>query len=203
MPYYQDQVIYDELVINELYDSGTKELKPIDIFNNTEIILKLDGISVKSSITEKFTNPESVSLLRIDIEWGDGVKETITPKNYQSTSFEYEVEMSNWYTKRHTYHFYEEVAKTDLYITVYNTLNDKVVIKQPINLKYKSISEENVRYELISANITNDNTVSYVINDANTKQMIVVNSVAEDWLEDKSFVDKTKLFGTNVVNSDY
>lgn len=199
MSFYRAQELLDELVVSGVQEDGT-ELDEIEIFNNSEITLKLDGVTVAPSVD--ITNKDTVGLLRIDIDWGDGQKDTITPKNYQSTAADYETEMSEWFTKRHAYHFYEEVKKTYLVITIYNTLNDKAVITQPITLKYKSISEDNVRYELISANITNDNTVSYVINDATTKQMIVVNSVAEDWLEDKSFYDRTKLFGTNYVNGD-
>lgn len=200
MSYYKNQTLFEELII-----TGTQEedyyYGEIDIFNNDSIYLKLEGISLPNKNIDNLTNEESVSLLRVDIEWGDGETTTLTPVNFVQNQETTGSIIDSWLNNSHTYHFYEEVDKTKLKIKLYNTLNDSVTITVDINVRYKSISEAGVRYELVSANITNDNRVSYIINEGSTKQMIVLNSVAEDWVEDKSFYDKTKLFGTNVVSN--
>lgn len=190
MGYYLNQELYDELIITGSYTENTV-LDEIEVFNNDSIYLKLEGIEVPNMI-ENLTNPESVSLIRVIIEWGDGEKTSLTPENYQRATSTIGTQYDSWLNNSHTYHFHEKIDSVELKVILYNTTNHKVVISVPIKVRYKSISELNVRYELVSANITNSNTVSYVINDASTKQMMVVGSLADDWTEDKSFYDKNK-----------
>lgn len=195
MGYYLNRELHDELVIT---GSKTNDdtLPEIEVFNNDSIYLKLEGIEVPvpEEIREVFTNPEAVSLIRVIIEWGDGEKTSLTPENYERSTSAIGTQYDSWLNNKHTYHFHEKVDKVNLKITLYNSINHKVVIDVPIKVRYKSLSELNVRYELVSANITNSNTVSYVINDASTKQMMVVGSLADDWTEDKSFYDKSKMW---------
>lgn len=199
MGYYLNQELHDELIITGPYTEDLV-MDEIEVFNNDSIYLKLEGIEVPNTI-EELTNPEAVSLIRVIIEWGDGEKTSLTPENYERATSTIGTQYDSWLNNSHTYHFHEQVEDVELKVTLYNTINYKVVIKVPIKVRYKSISELNVRYELVSANITNSNTVSYVINDASTKQMMVVGSLADDWTEDKTFYDKTKLWLEKANNS--
>lgn len=188
MGYYQNQQYFEELVIEGEFYPGTYSKDTIDMFNNDSIFLKLEGLTVASD-DELLVNSQNISILCIIIDWGDGKKDTLSPENFKVTGpavAYYE----SWMNKSHEYHFHNGIDKTDLIITIYNTKNEKTVITIPIRIKIKSLAETRAKFELISANITNDNKVSYIINDATTKQMIILNSVQDDWTENKSFLDK-------------
>lgn len=186
MGFYQNEQYVEELVIAGNMKPGVIEWEHIAIYNNDTISLNLKDLFLLQSF--EISNPDAVSIIKIVIEWGDNNKSVLAPVVFTKQSTIGTV-ANDWKKISHEYHFKEQIESTELTITVYNTLNDCLIIRIPIDIQYKSILEYNKLFELISANITNDNKVSYVINDAQENQMIVVQSVVEDWSAGRKFED--------------
>lgn len=193
MGYYREQQYFNDLTISGIYRPGISYEPIIDLFNNDDIYLKLEGIEIESD-SEKLTNPGNISILCIVIDWGDGKTDKLTPENFVKNASTIGTVYDSWMNKGHEYHLHKWTDKIELKITIYSTMNEKIVIIVPIQIKLKTFTESRAKFELISANITNDNRISYVINDATTKQMIVLNSAKDDWPENKFFLDKNDRF---------
>lgn len=178
MGFYLNEQFEEQLVISGEIESGVINWNPIAIYNNDTIILDLQKLSVIGSF--EVVNPDAISLIKIVVDWGDGNKTSASPAVFAKQST-IGTKSNDWRLVSHTYHLKEEIDSTEIIITVYNTLNDCLTIKIPVQIQYKSILEYGTSFELISANLTNDNKVSYVINDTKEAQMIVAQSVVEDW----------------------
>lgn len=191
MGYYHNEQYEEELIIAGNMTPGVIEWERIAIYNNDTVTLNLQKLFLQQSFD--ITNPEAISLIKIVIDWGDGNKTSLSPAVFTKQST-IGTSPDDWRKTSHTYHFKQEIDSTELVIKVYNTLNDLLVIIIPVDVQYKSILEYGTSFELISANITNENKVSYVINDAKEAQMIVVQSVVEDWTNGRKFEeDKVSL----------
>lgn len=200
MGYYLDQLYYEDLVVADTLEPGTTEKKTIDIFNNDSLYLVLENVEIAPG-DKSLTNPDSISILTIVIDWGDGKKDQLNPENFARKKSGAQQFVISWMNIWHTYHFHDGTTDSQITITIYDNANNKYIVIIPLRIKLKSLAETRAKFELISANITNDNQVSYVIHDATTKQMIVLKSKQEDWTENKSFLDKkTALY--NSVNAE-
>jgi hypothetical protein len=65
-------------------------------------------------------------------------------------------------------------ALPKIVISLYNTFNDKVVIYIPYKLVYKSFYDLGIEYDMMSANVTNDNRSSFVLNNKVDDKIIIV-----------------------------
>ena len=111
--------------------------------------------------------------IKIKINFGDGVKQTLnkplTHKNYILKKDEI------WDSTEHFYSFEDEKYYNDkqhIVIEIKNIegITDKIII--PFTVLNTVASEYNVKMDLISANLTNDNDVSFVFNILNDNQLV-------------------------------
>ena len=111
--------------------------------------------------------------IKIKINFGDGVKQTLnkplTHKNYILKKDEI------WDSTEHFYSFEDEKyynGQQNIIIEIKNIegITDKIII--PFTVLNTTASEYNVKMDLISANLTNDNNVSFVFNILNDNQLV-------------------------------
>lgn len=124
----------------------------------------------------KLENSESLSpyeKIKIKINFGDNNKEilskSLTHKNYILKKNE------KWDSVEHFYSFDDEEyynGKQYIIIEIKNIegITDKIII--PFTVLNTVASEYNVKMDLVSANLTNDNDVSFVFNILNDNQLV-------------------------------
>lgn len=164
----------DSLVISGQFDPGIVTLDPIKLPNNTSLKIDLSGVTVNPS-NQEITNPEQISILKIVIKWGDGSSNTIAPLFEKQTS-SINTKFEDWTVTSHTYSLGDTQTELTLEIDVYNSLNDCATLLVPITIQFQSLLESGAKLNLISANITNDNRVSYVLNNTAQQASFVVST---------------------------
>lgn len=175
MAFFRNNQQLDVLNITGAFNSGTMVEETIKLPNNTELKLNLDGLSVNPS-NQDLTNLDQISTIKIVIDWGDGKSDSISPpfvKKGSSINTKYDP----WTTISHTYSLNSENNELSLVIYVYNSINDCLIITVPIIIQFQSLLDSGAKLVLVSANITNDNKVSYVLNNSVEKSNFVVGSL--------------------------
>jgi hypothetical protein len=139
--------------VNKLFETEEKEKRIIET-ENTETLSPYEKIKIK-------------------INFGDGLKQTLdkplTHKNYILKKDEI------WDSTEHFYSFEDEKyynSKQHIIIEIKNIegIMDKIII--PFTVLNTVASEYNVKMDLISANLTNDNNISFVFNILNDNQLV-------------------------------
>lgn len=139
--------------VNKLFETEEKEKRIIET-ENTEALSPYEKIKIK-------------------INFGDGLKQTLdkplTYKNYILKKDEI------WDSTEHFYSFEDEKyynGKQHIVIEIKNIegITDKIII--PFTVLNTVASEYNVKMDLVSANLTNDNDVSFVFNILNDNQLV-------------------------------
>lgn len=139
--------------VNKLFETEEKQKRIIET-ENTETLSPYEKIKIK-------------------INFGDGVKQTLskplTYKNYILKKDEI------WDSTEHFYSFEDEKyynGQQNIIIEIKNIegITDKIII--PFTVLNTVASEYNVKMDLISANLTNDNNVSFVFNILNDNQLV-------------------------------
>ena len=175
LAFFRNNQQLDTLVVTGSYDSGTRTETAIKLPNNTVLNLDLAGLSVKPS-NKLLSNPEQVATLKIVIEWGDGKSDTIAPF-FQVKRSSINTKFDPWSKISHTYSLKTQTSSINLKIFVYNSLNDCLIITVPITIQFQSLLDSGAKLNLVTANVTNDNKVSYVINNSVEKSNFVVGTV--------------------------
>ena len=165
----------DVLEVTGTYNAGSQRLTAITLPNNTTLTLNLAGLAVTPS-NKQLSNPQEVETLKIVIEWGDGETDSIAPffRVPQSSIFS---KFDPWTTISHFYSLTQAITSINLVIRCYNSINDCVTITVPITMQYQSLLESCAKLNLVSGSITNDNTVSYVVNNSTEKSNFVVAAI--------------------------
>ena len=175
MAFFQGNDQLDTLVCAGRYNPGETILKSIILPNNSILNLNLADITVIPSNPD-ITNINQIGVLKIIISWGDGNTETISPY-FHIPSSSINVKIPEWTEVSHLYSLHDEQNEISLYIYVYNSLNDCATLIVPITIQFQSLLESGAKFHLVSANITNNNQVSYVFNNSADKSSFVVSSI--------------------------
>ena len=123
--------------------------------------IELEGSDIKSPYTK----------IKIKIDYGDGKKEILSkPLNYTNFS-----KLNDWACTEHFYNFndkkyYEGTHYITFIIKNIEGLTDKIII--PFTVLNTQAVNYNVKMDLISANLTNDNNVSFVFNIVGDNQIV-------------------------------
>ena len=176
MAFFRGSEQLDTLTITGAYSADNHTLTSIKLPNNSTLKLNLAGISVTPS-NQKLTNVDQIITLKIIIDWGDGNIETVSPY-YHVAESSINAKYQEWSSISHLYSLHDENIKPSLKIEVFNSLKDCATIIIPITIQYQSLLESGAKFVLVSANITNDNQVSYVLNNTADKSSFVVSSKA-------------------------
>ena len=175
MSFFRGNEQLDVLTITGQYNPGTTTLTGIKLPNNETLELNLGGLKVKPS-NPQITNVDQIVTLKVVIDWGDGNSDSVSPYFHVSDST-INVKYKEWSSVSHTYSLYTEQPSLTLTIYVYNSLNDCAILTVPITMQYQSLLESGAKFHLVSANITNDNKVSYVFNNSTEKSNFVVSTI--------------------------
>lgn len=150
----------------------------IEIFNNDEFILDFDGVVFQNNDT----SIKGVEIIKVKIDWGDNTSDTYIKKLYSASSSLGIFNQQNWKIVKHTFN----VDKLNVYltddvrvlpkitVTFYSSFDDRVTIYIPYKLVYKSFYDLGIQYNLKSANVSNQNRSSFVLNDKRDDSLIVV-----------------------------
>lgn len=172
MSFFRDKKQLNTLVITGSHSTSEETLEEITLMNNSVLNLNLSGITVTPSNPD-ITNVDQVVTLKIIIDWGDGETESISPYfTVQDSSIN--VKAQEWDNVSHTYALHSENGDLTLKIRVFNSLKDCTTLLIPVKVQFQSILESGAKLKLISANITNSNEVSYVLNNIKDKSNMIV-----------------------------
>lgn len=175
MSFFRGNEQLEMLAVTGTYKPGQQTLAGIRFANNTTIHVNLAGISVSSSDT-KLTNLDQLITLKVIIDWGDGTTESVSPY-YHVAESSINAKYQEWTSVSHLYSLHTETKNLTMKIYVYNSHNDCATIIIPITIQFQSLLQSGAKFRLISANITNNNQVSYVFNNLTDKSNLVVTSV--------------------------
>ena len=160
------------LILTGKHRAEDEVLEGITLANNTTLNVNMAGISVIPSNPD-ISNVDQVVTLKIIIDWGDGKSESISPY-FTVKDSSINVKAQEWDNVSHTYALHTDDGDLTLTIRVFNSLKDCATLVIPVTVKFLSILESRAKFKLISANITNNNNVSYVLNNARDKSNIIV-----------------------------
>ena len=175
MAFFKGNEQLDTLQITGQYNPGSITLDSIKLPNNSTLNLSLAGIQVNPSNPD-ITNIDQIDTLKIVIKWGDGESETISPY-FHVTESSINTKYQDWTSISHLYSLKSTEQSLSLTVNVYNLLNDCASITVPIIIQFQSLLEAGAKLTLVGANITNDNKVSYVLNNMTDKSSFVVSSL--------------------------
>lgn len=187
MSYFYNNKVYNLYQVSDnSYGSDTIEKDVIEIINNEKIIFDFTSLVVHAE-NAGILNFDDVETIKIHIDWGDGDIDRISkplisdkssigiyrPNQWKiiehlfnvSKRYKYETEDSNYFHK--------------IIITAYNSFNDKLVIKIPYKVVYKTLYDLGSELSLFSSNTTNTNKVSYTLKQKSSDSMVVV--MTKDW----------------------
>lgn len=123
--------------------------------------------------TEKSGVKSPYDKIKIKINYGDGDTETLikplTHKKYMLTGDD------DWSSVEHFYNFNDEKYFNGIRYITFNIKNlegleDKIII--PFTILTSVAANYNIKMDLISANLTNDNNVSFVFNIVGDNQIV-------------------------------
>ena len=123
--------------------------------------------------TEKSGLKSPYEKIKIKIDYGDGCKETLTKplthKKFILTGDD------NWSNTEHFYNFNDEKYFNGIHYIIFTIKNlegikDKVII--PFTILNSIAANYNIKMDLVSANLTNDNNVSFVFNIPGDNQIV-------------------------------
>ena len=175
MPFFRNNQQLDVLNITGAFEPGTRQETGIRLQNNTELNLNLDGLVVNPSI-KNLSNVDQIKNLKIVIDWGDGKSDQLSPI-FEVKNSTINTKYKPWTSTSHRYSLATQESNLTLTIYVYNHLNDCLIVKVPITIQFQSLLDSHAKLNLVSANITNDNKVSYVINNSVEKSNFIVGTL--------------------------
>lgn len=216
MSYFSNNKLYNYYQLNEhSVGSNTITKDVIEIINNEEILFDLSEVKVLTT-SSNILNASDVETVKIHIDWGDGNIDRLSIPLISNKSSIGSYRPNQWkvishlfnVTKRYEYETDDINSLHQIKITAYNTFNDKLIIRIPYKMMYKTLYDLGSELSLFSSNTTNKNTVSYTLKQKQNDALFVVNS--SDWrsIYGRNDVEviKTKtvsdLFSDEFVNED-
>lgn len=153
----------------------TKELDKIDLVNNEDISINLEGIKIlkfeTNSDLDRYTEPH-----KIIIDWGDGNKDTYIKRIDKPLDNIGGLSPSDWKIFTHSYAIGEIIDHSEIKISCINEYGTAFMFTLPFTPIYKSLSDIGTKFKIISANITNDGETSYVLKHVDTDSIVFVRS---------------------------
>ena len=137
----------------------------------TEALEYLRAENLSKLEIEKSNKKSPYGKIKIEIDYGDGNNETLNkPLTYKSEKM-----FDAWTITEHFYNFtdkkyFENVNYITFIIKNIEGIKDKIII--PFIILNSDAINYNVKMDLISANLTNDNRTSFVFNIINDNQLI-------------------------------
>lgn len=206
MSYYHDKKIYDTYKISELYDSNNNIVNDIiEICNNEEFNIDLTSCTFKSN----HEGVDNVELNKVIIDWGDGETTKLIRPIHHTLSTISNVKENSW--KRATHVF--NVNKRNVYFTnnveflpkiqlkLYSTFNDVVTILIPYKIVYKSLYDLGSNFELLQANVANNNLTQFVLKEGVNDSITIVS--AKDWKKIYGNLNDINYIEDNKISIDY
>lgn len=206
MSYYYNKKIYDTYKISELFNTNTTLTKDvIEICNNEDFIIDLTQCTFKSNMN----GVENVELNKVIINWGDGeVTKLIRPINHSVSTIS-NVKENSWKKTSHKFN----VDKRNVYLTdnvtfldkikikLYSTFNDVVTILIPYKIVYKSLYDLGTNFELLQANVANNNLTQFVLKEGVNDSITIVS--AKDWKKIYGDSNEINYINDNKISVDY
>lgn len=138
---------------------------------------KEEGLKVEKSneyiIVEKSEKPSPYEKIKIKIDFGDGHKANLVkPLTHKELILN---GSSDWSIIKHHYSFndkkyFEKINYIVIEVKNIEGLIDKIVI--PFTILSSLAADYNLKMDLLSANLTNDNNISFVFNILNNNQIV-------------------------------
>lgn len=173
MSYFLNDKIYSQLKFKDLLNDN--DILEIEVVNNETISFDFRGVQLPCNQQDIVTE-----IIKIVIDWGDGKIDKLTrPFAKQKTSIEIR-EDQEWKIVQHLFnvdkkYFYTN-DKHKITIDFYNTFGECKTYVIYYKMFYKSIYDIGSDFSLLSANLTNDNNVSYTLRQDNTDSVIVTSN---------------------------
>lgn len=204
MSYFYNKKIFKEYLVDGTIYAGNGDIIKedfIEIFNNEKMIFDFSNLVFKCSDL----SVTGVELNKIKIDWGDGNTNTLTKElkhkgntiNNKGQSWKRIEHVYNT-DKRNIYLTDEVNALPKITIHLYNTYNDVVKIIIPFKLIYKTIYDLNCNFDIMSANVTNNNLTSFVLKENNNESISVVQT--KSWKQQNEGEDIVYITDTSVSN---
>lgn len=172
----------------------------IEIINNESVLFDLTKMNVWTSSTDVL-NSFDVDTIKFYIDWGDGKTERLSKPLISNKSTIGVHKPNEWKIVEHVF-VVDKKSQNGNVITIsaFNSFDEKLTIKIPYNVIYKTIYDLGSEFSLFSANTTNTNKVSYTLKQNNTDSLMVISSVDE---KEKLFGKENELEIDNFVNETY
>ena len=173
MSYFLNDKIYSQLKFKDLLNDN--DILEIEVVNNETISFDFRGVQLPCDQQDIVTE-----IIKIVIDWGDGKIDKLTrPFAKQKTSIVIR-EDQEWKIVQHLFnvdkkYFYTN-DKHKITIDFYNTFGECKTYVIYYKMFYKSIYDIGSDFSLLSANLTNDNNVSYTLRQDNTDSVIVTSN---------------------------
>lgn len=210
MSYFSNNKLYSYYEVDESV-VGSQQITAdvIEIINNESILFDLTKMNVWTSSTDVL-NSFDVDTIKFHIDWGDGKTERLSKPLISNKSTIGVHKPNEWKIVEHVF-VVDKKSQNGNVITIsaFNSFDEKLTIKIPYNVIYKTIYDLGSEFSLFSANTTNTNKVSYTLKQNNTDSLIVISSIdekeklfgKEDELEIDTFVNET--FSDEFVDQDF
>lgn len=210
MAYFYNNKVYDYYQVDDFITGSQSFVKDaIEIINNESILFDFTKLDIRASSID-ILNYLNVEIVKIHIDWGDGQEDKLSKPLVSQSSSIGVFRPDGWKVVSHTFNVakrYQDGEQNAIVVTAFNTHNDKVIIKIPYSVVYKTIYDLGSEFSVFSANTTNTNQVSYTLKQLKTDSMFVVNS--QDWRKiymdeiDSTIHDEVSdVFSDEFVNED-
>ena len=202
MSYFLNNTKYNKFIIDEQYlntYNGLVELPLIEIFNKDEI--EFDFTNVVFECSDPDLKGRNIAINKIHIDYGDGSSETLHEVLKVKSKFLGNFVEKNWKTVHHTFfteqkHIYQENLIIANYpkinITFFNQFNDRYHFSIPYKILYKSFYDDGTSFNLMDANINNNNISSFTLREKKNNALIVVSAknytTGETYFSNPSFI---------------
>ena len=175
MSYFLNKEVFSELDFSKYFGKDTTNDLEIKIINNEKILFDFNkfemGCSVQGIKTE---------INKIIIDWGDGTYDRLQKPFPKLKTTLGALEEDKWKQIEHLFNvekrFVYVGGNHTIKITCYNTFGDKKTYKILYKVVYKSVYDIGSDFTIMSANLTNDNLVSYTIRQQASDSVIVVST---------------------------
>ena len=151
----------------------------------------------------------NVELNKIIIDWGDGTKTKLNRPINHTISTISNLKEDDWKKASHTFN----IDKRNIYLTddsqflpkitikIYSTFNDVVNIIIPYKIVYKSLYDLGTGFELLQANISNNNLTQFVMKEGVNDSITIVST--KDWKKIYGDVQDIAYIQDNRISIDY
>ena len=146
-------------------------------------------------------NSFDVDTIKFYIDWGDGKTERLSKPLISNKSTIGVYKPNEWKIVEHVFVVDKTSRKNNVItITAFNSFDEKLTVKIPYTVIYKTIYDLGSEFSLFSANTTNTNKVSYTLKQNNSDSMMILSSVDE---KEKLFGKDSELDEDNFVNTQF